>query len=128
MSPQLALGVFHCGAQNFDAIGGTADIDWPPAPIAFEAYDPKRSFGFISPSISNFTFFLTLRVWSDSDVECDKMMPASWITRRWKRCASVRCGAYRPAKAPTLSRDPCGSTAVRYTDGWRSIGGVDGEH
>src|ERR1700731_2364024 len=37
------LGVFHCGAQNFDAIGGTADIDWPPAPIASEAYDPKRS-------------------------------------------------------------------------------------
>jgi hypothetical protein len=35
-----ALGVFHCGAQNFDAIGGTADIDWPPAPIASEAYDP----------------------------------------------------------------------------------------
>jgi hypothetical protein len=34
----LALGVFHCGAQNFDAIGGTADIDWPPAPIASEAY------------------------------------------------------------------------------------------
>src|ERR1700730_2397944 len=40
MSQQLALGVFHCGAQNFDAIGGTADIDWPPAPIASEAYDP----------------------------------------------------------------------------------------
>jgi hypothetical protein len=37
----MALGVFHCGAQNFDAIGGTADIDWPPAPIACEAYDPK---------------------------------------------------------------------------------------
>ncbi len=36
------LGVFHCGAQNFDAIGGTADIDWPPAPIASEAYDPSR--------------------------------------------------------------------------------------
>ena len=32
----------HCGAQNFDAIGGTADIDWPPAPIACEAYDPLR--------------------------------------------------------------------------------------
>jgi hypothetical protein len=40
--PRLYLGVFHCGAQNFDAIGGTADIDWPPAPIASEAYDPKR--------------------------------------------------------------------------------------
>ena len=38
----MAHGVFHCGAQNFDAIGGTADIDWPPAPIASEAYDPKR--------------------------------------------------------------------------------------
>ena len=36
----MALGVFHCGAQNFDAIGGTADIDWSPAPIASEAYDP----------------------------------------------------------------------------------------
>jgi hypothetical protein len=36
----LALGVFRCGAQNCDAIGGTADIDWPPAPIASEAYDP----------------------------------------------------------------------------------------
>jgi hypothetical protein len=34
ISPVVALGVFHCGAQNFDAIGGTADIDWPPAPIA----------------------------------------------------------------------------------------------
>jgi hypothetical protein len=40
----LALGVFHCGAQNFDAIGGTADIDWPPAPIASEAYDPNATF------------------------------------------------------------------------------------
>jgi hypothetical protein len=39
----MALGVFHCGAQNFDAIGGTADIDWLPAPIASEAYDPKRT-------------------------------------------------------------------------------------
>jgi hypothetical protein len=38
----LALRVFHCGAQNFDAIGGAADIDWPPAPIASEAYDPQR--------------------------------------------------------------------------------------
>jgi len=37
--PLLALGVFHCGAQNFDAIGGTADINWPPAPIASEAND-----------------------------------------------------------------------------------------
>src|SRR5208283_690700 len=36
----MALGVFHCGAQNFDAIGGTADIDWPPAPIAS---DSKRT-------------------------------------------------------------------------------------
>jgi hypothetical protein len=41
--PLVAFGVFHCGAQNFHAIGGTADIDWPPAPIASEAYDPKRS-------------------------------------------------------------------------------------
>jgi hypothetical protein len=38
--PRLYLGVFHCGAQNFDAIGGTADIGWPPTPIASEAYDP----------------------------------------------------------------------------------------
>jgi len=45
MSPELALGVFHCGAQNFDAIGGTADIDRPPAPIASEAYDPLRKSG-----------------------------------------------------------------------------------
>src|SRR5260370_42638460 len=37
------LGVFHCGAQNFDAIGDTADIDPPPAPIASEAYDPTRT-------------------------------------------------------------------------------------
>jgi hypothetical protein len=43
MSPEVALGVFRCGAQNFDAIGGTADIDWPPAPIASEANDPKRT-------------------------------------------------------------------------------------
>jgi hypothetical protein len=28
------------GAQNFDAIGSTTDIDWPLAPIASEAYDP----------------------------------------------------------------------------------------
>jgi hypothetical protein len=41
MSLQVALGVFHCGAQNFDAIGGTTDIDWPLAPIASEAYDPS---------------------------------------------------------------------------------------
>jgi hypothetical protein len=34
--------VFHRGARNFDAIGGTADIDWPPAPIASEAYDPAH--------------------------------------------------------------------------------------
>ena len=38
ISPVLALGVFHCGAQNFDAIGGTTDIDRPPASIASEAY------------------------------------------------------------------------------------------
>ena len=41
----MALGVFRCGAQNSDAIGGTADIDWPPAPIASEAYDPERKLG-----------------------------------------------------------------------------------
>src|SRR5271157_669399 len=40
-------------------------------------------------------------------------MLASWITRRWKRCASARCAAYRLAKAPRLLHDPCGSTAVR---------------
>jgi hypothetical protein len=33
------------GAQNFDAIGRTADIDWPPASIASEAYDPQRKWG-----------------------------------------------------------------------------------
>jgi hypothetical protein len=38
----MAPGVFHCDAQNFDAMGGTADIDWPPAPIASEANDPTR--------------------------------------------------------------------------------------
>jgi|HubBroStandDraft_2_1064218.scaffolds.fasta_scaffold244551_2 hypothetical protein len=36
----VAFGVFHCGAQNSDAIGATADIDWPPAPIASKTYDP----------------------------------------------------------------------------------------
>jgi hypothetical protein len=41
--PRLYLGFFHCGAQNFDAIGGTTDIDRPPAPIASEAYDPQRT-------------------------------------------------------------------------------------
>jgi len=30
----LALGVFRCGAQTSNAMGGTADIDWSPAPIA----------------------------------------------------------------------------------------------
>ena len=39
----MALGVFRCRAQNLDAIGGTADIDWPPAPIASEAYDPSET-------------------------------------------------------------------------------------
>jgi hypothetical protein len=43
MSLFVALGVFHCGAQNFDVIGGTADIDWPAAPIASEAYDPSAT-------------------------------------------------------------------------------------
>jgi hypothetical protein len=43
--PEVALGVFHCGAQNFDAIGGTADIDRPPAPIASDENDPQRSSG-----------------------------------------------------------------------------------
>jgi hypothetical protein len=43
--PYMTLGVFHCGAQNFDAMGGTADIDWPPARIASEAYDPLRKSG-----------------------------------------------------------------------------------
>ena len=41
----LALDVFHCGAQNFDASGGTADIDRPPASIASEAYDPLLKSG-----------------------------------------------------------------------------------
>jgi hypothetical protein len=41
MSPFVAPGVFRCGAQNCDAIGGTADIDRPPASIASEAYDPE---------------------------------------------------------------------------------------
>jgi len=36
----LTLGVFRCGAQNFDVIGGTADMDRPPAPVALEANDP----------------------------------------------------------------------------------------
>ena len=44
-SQLLALGVFRCGAQNFDAIGGTADIDRPPASIASEAHDPKLAIG-----------------------------------------------------------------------------------
>ena len=39
--PLLALCVFRCGAKSSDAVGGTADIDRPPAPIAFEAYDPE---------------------------------------------------------------------------------------
>jgi len=46
--------VFHCGAQNLDAIGGTADIDWPLAPIASEAYDPgcvKTLRGMTAPEI-----------------------------------------------------------------------------
>ena len=29
--------------KKLDAIGGTADIDWPPAPIASEAYDPSAT-------------------------------------------------------------------------------------
>ncbi len=54
MSPVLAHGVFHCGAQNFDATRGTADIDWPPAPIASDAYDPgcvKTLSGMTAPGI-----------------------------------------------------------------------------
>jgi hypothetical protein len=46
ISPLLALGVFRCGAQNFDAIGGTSDIDGPPATIACEAYDPLVDMSF----------------------------------------------------------------------------------
>jgi hypothetical protein len=38
-----ALGVFRCGTQDSDAIGGTADMGLPPAPIASEVYDPKRT-------------------------------------------------------------------------------------
>jgi hypothetical protein len=49
----MALGVFHCGAQNFDAIGGTADIDWPPAPIASEAYDPSATLAVHCGNVSN---------------------------------------------------------------------------
>jgi hypothetical protein len=41
--PVMALGVFRCAAQTFDAIGGTADIDRSPAPIASDENDPKRS-------------------------------------------------------------------------------------
>jgi len=41
----MALGVFRCDAKNFDAMGGTADIDRSPAPIASEAYDPKLPSG-----------------------------------------------------------------------------------
>src|ERR1700730_10333548 len=33
------LASFTAVHKNFDRIGGTADIDWPPAPIASEAYD-----------------------------------------------------------------------------------------
>jgi hypothetical protein len=29
------------------SIGGTADIDWPPAPIASEAYDPEQKVGIV---------------------------------------------------------------------------------
>jgi putative tryptophan/tyrosine transport system substrate-binding protein len=55
----LALGVFRCGAQNLDAIGGTADIDWPPAPITA---DPVGA-GFVEDlarpggNITGFTLF-----------------------------------------------------------------------
>jgi hypothetical protein len=38
----MALGVFRCGAQNSDAIGGAADIDLAPAPIASDENDPER--------------------------------------------------------------------------------------
>ena len=35
----------HCvdslRCEGSDAIGGTTDIDWPPAPISSEAYDPE---------------------------------------------------------------------------------------
>src|SRR5271166_917710 len=43
MSLEVALGVFHCGARNFDAIGGPADIDWPLAAIASDENDPSRT-------------------------------------------------------------------------------------
>jgi ABC-type nitrate/sulfonate/bicarbonate transport system substrate-binding protein len=49
----LALGVFHCGAQNSTRPEGTADIDWLPAPIASEAYDPNRAFGNIDRNFKN---------------------------------------------------------------------------
>jgi hypothetical protein len=31
--------------QTKTGVGGTADMDWPPAPIASEAYDPKPPIG-----------------------------------------------------------------------------------
>jgi hypothetical protein len=37
----LAHRVELLRGEGSDAIGGTTDIDWPPAPIASEAYDPS---------------------------------------------------------------------------------------
>jgi len=41
---------------------------------------------------------------------------------RIRAVRSVQAG-----ESPRLSHDPCGSTAVRYMAGWRSIGEVAGE-
>jgi hypothetical protein len=41
--PRLYLGVFRCGAQNSDAIGGTADIDRLRRRIASDENDPSAT-------------------------------------------------------------------------------------
>ena len=54
-------------------------------------------------------------------------MRDSWITRRWKRCVSVRCAVFRTAKTRKLLRVFLGSIVPRSMGGWHSIDVVDGE-
>src|ERR1700733_10429657 len=54
------------------------------------------------------------------------MMLANWITRRWKRCVSAPCVAYRLAKIPRLCQSPddirmAGAISARW------MGSVEGQ-
>src|ERR1700730_18588809 len=99
----MALGVFRCGAQTFDAIGVTADIDRPPAPIASDAYDPLRKSGGPKCCDAQHSFF-------NDVVGCDPLLEGSTGAherarvhhtprRRGDVAARGACAAARPGAA-----------------------------